>query len=356
MSVAGALREWIDAGRPCVLATVVASSDSAPRGLGAQLAIGEDLLWIGGLSGGCAETEVLARARELFALGTGDEARRSAVLFEMTKNELGASGPVCGATLQILAERMDLELLEHPERQAGALHGGQSTRAVRDYALGQAVSAAHGDTAAGTPAALTRRTLQLEDASAQRSDVTFTQTNTAATFHGLLPAGIRLVIGGAGDVAIELIALGRRLGWRTVLVDPRGTWVRQTTGEQKPDQVVSAWPEQGLSELGIDSRTACITAAHDEKLDLPFLVAAVRSPAFYVGSIGSRRVQAARSEQLERLVGAELADRHTGPAGLDLGGSGAAEIALSIVAEVLASWNRRTGRSLVLTGEPIRAQ
>jgi xanthine dehydrogenase accessory factor len=166
----------------------------------------------------------------------------------------------------------------------------------------------------------------------------------------------RLVVAGAGDVAAELLRHGRALGWRTTLLDPRAAFVEQTLRDAPADEVVAAWPDDAAEQLALDARCACVAAAHVGRIDEPFLELALQSPAFYVGSIGSRVVQRARTEALAtRLDEAQVA-RHHGPAGLDLGGGDAAEIALSIIAEVVAASNGRTGGPLRSSPDPIRAR
>jgi len=137
----------------------------------------------------------------------------------------------------------------------------------------------------------------------------------------------RLVIVGAGDIAEAICAMARPLGWHTQVVEPRSGLA---TRERVPsaDELVVAWPD----EIEVDASTAVISLVHEERLDLPALQAGVAGGAFYVGALGSRRTQAKRREAL----GDEVADQVRGPVGLALGGETPAEIALEIVAEILA--------------------
>jgi xanthine dehydrogenase accessory factor len=152
----------------------------------------------------------------------------------------------------------------------------------------------------------------------------------------------KLVVLGAVDVAESLCALAGGIGWRTIVADTRG---RLATRERIPsaDELIVAWPDEALAQVGLDVDSAVVVLTHDEKLDTPALVVALRSPAFYVGALGSRRAQAARRERLleEGLTEDELA-RLAGPCGLDLGASAPPETALSILSEAVAV---RAGRS-----------
>jgi xanthine dehydrogenase accessory factor len=166
----------------------------------------------------------------------------------------------------------------------------------------------------------------------------------------------KLVVLGAVDVAESLCALARQLGWRSVVADTRA---RLATRERIPSagELVVGWPDEVLAEIGLDEDSAVVVLTHDEKLDLPALLAALGSPAFYVGALGSRRAQAARRERLLEagLDEAEL-ERLSGPSGLDLGASTPAETALSIMAEAVAIRAGRSGGRLAESTGRIHAE
>jgi xanthine dehydrogenase accessory factor len=156
----------------------------------------------------------------------------------------------------------------------------------------------------------------------------------------------KLVVFGAVDVAESLCALARRLGWRTVVADTRAALA---TTERLPSagELVVGWPDEALERIGLDADSAVVVLTHDEKLDTPALVAALRSPAFYVGALGSRRAQAARRERLlEAGLDEDDLERMSGPCGLDLGASAPPETALSILAEAVAVRAGRPGGRL----------
>lgn len=156
----------------------------------------------------------------------------------------------------------------------------------------------------------------------------------------------RLVVVGAVDTAEALCAAARTIGWRTVCIDARA---RFATRERIPsaDELIVAWPDEAFEQIALDRDTAVVTLAHDDKFDLPTLLGALRSDAFYVGAIGSRRTQAHRRERLvAEGVGEEELARIHGPAGLDVGAATPAETALAILAEALAARMDRSGRPL----------
>jgi xanthine dehydrogenase accessory factor len=164
----------------------------------------------------------------------------------------------------------------------------------------------------------------------------------------------RVIMFGAVPVAAALCRLSRAAGWRAFVVDPRS---RFATRERFPEaeQVIAAWPEEACAQLGgIDGATSIAVLAHDPTLDDAALGLALRSPARFIGAIGSRRTQDARRERL-RLAGftdAEL-ERLAGPVGLDLGAVSAAETALSILGEMVAVSHGRAGGRLTQAGGPI---
>jgi xanthine dehydrogenase accessory factor len=166
----------------------------------------------------------------------------------------------------------------------------------------------------------------------------------------------RLVVVGATDTAEALCGSAKLLGWRTICVDARA---RFATSERIPsaDELVVEWPDEALARIDPDHNTAVAVLTHDEKFDVPALQAALRTDAFYIGAIGSRKTQARRRERLLEagLTEAEL-DRIHGPAGLDLGADTPAETALSILTEALAVRAGRPGTPLKTAAGRIHAE
>jgi xanthine dehydrogenase accessory factor len=146
---------------------------------------------------------------------------------------------------------------------------------------------------------------------------------------------LRLIIVGAVHIAQALVPFATQCGFAVVVVDPRRSFA---SDERFPDVTVSnAWPDEALDELKPDTRTAVVTLTHDPKLDDPALDRALKSPAFYIGSLGSRRTHAARLKRLRELGHGENAlSRIQGPVGLNIEAVTAPEIALSIIAELVA--------------------
>jgi xanthine dehydrogenase accessory factor len=152
----------------------------------------------------------------------------------------------------------------------------------------------------------------------------------------------RLIVVGAAHIAQPLVPMAKLAGFAVTVVDPRSAWA---TPERFPDvDIDSRWPDEALADLKPDARTAVVTLTHDPKLDDPALDRALKSPAFYIGALGSRRTHAARLKRLRELGHTDEAmARIQGPVGLNIEAVTAPEIALSIIAEIVGV---RRGASL----------
>ena len=149
----------------------------------------------------------------------------------------------------------------------------------------------------------------------------------------------KLVVIGAVHIAQFLAPMAALAGFEVIVIDPRQAFA--TEARFPGVTLVAEWPGPALARIGLDERTAVVTLTHDPKLDDPALFAALQSPVFYIGALGSSRTHAKRIERLRELGLAELAPRIHAPVGLDLGGRAAAEIAVSVLAQVIQERYRR---------------
>jgi xanthine dehydrogenase accessory factor len=315
------LEAWLAKGERAALATVIETRRSAPRPLGSRLAVSESGRLFGSVSGGCVESDVAVQAREVIA---GGEPR--VLPYGIADEDARSVGLPCGGEIDVfVAPVADAELV------------GRLRQAVEEGLRGRLTTVVRGQ-GAGEMA------LDLDGAAADRP--TLVQENGRTLFvEPLAPPPLLLTIG-AVDLAEVLSALAAQLGWRTVVSDPRRALL---TPERLPSAgaLIEGWPEDALARAGTDDQTAVLVLAHDEKIDIPALSWALRSDAFYVGALGSRRTQALRRERLlkEGLTEEQL-ERLSGPAGLDLGGETLEETALSILAEIVAVRRGRAGGRL----------
>ncbi len=149
----------------------------------------------------------------------------------------------------------------------------------------------------------------------------------------------KMVVIGAVHIAQYLAPMAALAGFEVIVIDPRQAFA--TAARFPGVTLITEWPGSALKKVGLDDRTAVVTLTHDPKLDDPALVAALQSPVFYIGALGSTRTHAKRIERLREHGLAELAPRIHAPVGLDLGGRASAEIAVSVLAQVIQERYRR---------------
>lgn len=292
--------EW--RGAPMALATVVSTWGSAPRPRGSHMIVHRDGRFEGSISGGCVETDVLQRAGEVIA------GRRAHVqTYGVADGDAWEVGLPCGGEIAVLVQPVG--------------EGGFPTvlfdRIVAESARGRALTLAT-DLTSG----VTR------------------EAGASGDFLNRYDPPRRLLIVGAVQIAQSLVPLAQAIGVTPVVIDPRGRFLTQ---ERFPGvELDDRWPDEAVAARQPGEATAVVTLSHDIKIDDPALIAALRAPTGYVAALGSRKSHAARLERLAAIGFAtdDLA-RIDGPAGLDIGAVGAAEIALSITAGMVAGFNAR---------------
>jgi xanthine dehydrogenase accessory factor len=328
---------WLQEGVGFGRATAVRVVRPSPFRVGRTLLVADDGRLAGAVSAGCVEG---AAAEAVLAARRGQY--REVVRYGVSDARAADVGLVCGGNLDVLVE---------PDVPAEVL----------------AVAAGEGDVAVATPLPAGREAPDVErvllDATGIRSgslgdpeaDATLAELARAAIREGtcttvqvgtrdvyveVFAAPTRLVVVGAGEIAVHLVRLAHAFGLRTVVVDGRAAFA---TPERFPDadEILVGWLDEVADRAGIDEPASVIALTHDAKFDDPAIVVALRRGARYVGALGSRRTHAARMVRLrESGIGeADLARIH-GPIGLDLGGDTPVEIALAILAEIVAERHR----------------
>jgi xanthine dehydrogenase accessory factor len=163
----------------------------------------------------------------------------------------------------------------------------------------------------------------------------------------IIPSPTLIIIGGA-HISVALAQVAKQIGYRTALIDPRQAFAKEERFANL-DVRITAWPQDAFKELSITPSTAVAVLTHDPKIDDPALLIALRSEAFYIGALGSRKTQAARRTRLiEAGLSEREVDRLRGPIGLDIGGSTPEEIALAIMAEIIAVRRGRGGETIAV--------
>ena len=300
------LSGWHADGRRVAIATVVERRGSAPRDAGASLALNDLGEIAGSVTGGCVEPSVIGETQEV--LDGGAARLREYGIADETAFQVGLA---CGGTVGILIARLDTGFI--PELQ-------DAVRADRPIAFGI--------TAAGAAIGEQRLVAAASESSLAELD------GETVFVHAFNPRPAMYVFG-AIDHAAALARVGKLLGYRVTVCDARAAFV---TPERFPeaDELVVEWPDRFLRQARVDERTAICVLTHDEKFDVPALIAALETPAVYIGAMGSRVTTSDREERLraEGVDDAGLARIHA-PIGLAIGARSPEEVAVAIGAEIV---------------------
>jgi len=305
LQVLAQARDWFTAGHKVWLVTVIETWGSAPRPPGALLCLRGDGLVAGSVSGGCVEDDLIDRLRHGERVATP-----SLIAYGVTKEEAARFGLPCGGNLRLVQEPL----------QSVAWIDAILTRTAHHELVARRMTLATG--------AVTVET-------ASRGDVfTFDGEQLVALFGPRW----RLLIIGAGQLSRAVAQMALTLDFEVICCDPRDEY--NLTWDVPGTTFSKAMPDDLVLELQLDPHSAVVAVTHDPKLDDLVLLEALKSPAFYIGALGSRGNTAKRRERLEMfdLTPAEI-DRLHGPIGLHIGAKTPAEIAVSIVAEIVAVKN-----------------
>jgi xanthine dehydrogenase accessory factor len=338
---------WLEAGEEIALATLVGVRGSAPRLPGARLAVTRSGGMAGSVSGGCVENDVFERA--MAVLDSGEPAIAEYGIADELGFEVGLS---CGGTIEVLIEPFAAGEEWNAVREAvesqrpAALAVGLAPEPL----MGRRLAIRGGESAGGIDAALDGELVAEADrlmlsGGARVVTLPF-QGGEASVFVEAFPPQPRLLVVGATHVAMPLCRFAKELGFRVTVIDARSLFA---TKERFPeaDELLNAWPEGAFAEAGLDAYSYVVVLTHDPKFDLPALELALRADTRYIGAMGNRATHERRKEHLGgQGFGEEDLARIHAPVGLDLGGRGPEEIALAIVAEMLAVRHGKEGQPL----------
>lgn len=308
--VLDAARGWLRAGHRVAIATVAKTWGSAPRRIGAHLVVRDDGHFEGSVSGGCVEGDVVTEALALVQNGgfkVLDYGVADARAWEV--------GLACGGRISVLLQSIDAAHFPPSllDELANLRQNGTGATLATDLATG-ATTLAPADT--------------------------HIMPGSDGVFLNRYEPPLRIAIIGAVHIAQTLVPLARLIGHAPSVIDPRGLF--SSEARFAGVGVDPRWPDEALAEWQPNSASAVVALSHDPKLDDLALIAALRSPAYYIAALGSRKNHANRLERLAAagFTAADLARVH-GPAGLDIGAANPAEIALSIAAQMTAAWRGR---------------
>ena len=303
LSVLKSAVDWLKAGHPVAIATVVQTWGSAPRPVGSWLAIRQDGQVAGSVSGGCVEDDLIRRVQTEILTRNIPEM----VVYGVSQQEAARFGIPCGGTLRLLIEpKPELAVLE---KLLNAISSQQITLRSVDLLTGKST---------------------LEDG--DRNDLFFCNEKVMRTTYG---PRWRMVLIGAGQLSLYTADFALASDFEVIVIDPREEYAE---GIARNDVTfIKGMPDDILLDLGIDAHTAVIALTHDPKLDDMALMEALKSPAFYVGALGSKiNTQKRKERLLEFDVTKAQVEKLHGPVGLHIGALTPPEIAVSIMAEVIA--------------------
>jgi xanthine dehydrogenase accessory factor len=304
---------WHRAGRGAALATVVETWGSAPRPVGSLLAVAGDGEMAGSVSGGCVEGAVVIEAGE--ALKDGDP---RLLTYGVSDDEAFAVGLACGGTIRVLVEPLGGAL---PPDLVEALTQARADRRPAAYVVNL-------------------RTWERRIAGPQDFPDRFRMDRSGLeddgeTFVAIHNPPLRMIVVGAVHIAQALVPMARLAGYDVTLVDPREAF--GSAARFPGEAILHDYPDEVMADLSPDARTAVVTLTHDPKIDDPAIRAALASPCFYLGCLGSTRTHAKRLDRLRAAgIPEDAIARIHAPVGLDIGARTPAEIAVSVLGEITA--------------------
>ncbi len=344
---------WRAQNQSIALATVIQTWGSAPRGVGAKMALTADGEIVGSVSGGCVEGAVFEAGAQVLKSG-----RPQLLRFGVADETAWEVGLACGGSIAVFVKPLDAALYDAVRTALSEERPAATVSVVRGPAelLGRELMLREDGSIVGTlggdPSALPSVAGQalnenaiaaarraMDEGQSRQVSLPHAATESIDVFvDALLPSPTLIAVGGV-HIAIALTAIAKTLGYRTIVVDPRRAFGSEARFPHV-DQLIQAWPDEALAQVSLTRSTAVAMLTHDPKLDDPALKIVLPSPAFYVGALGSRKTQ---EQRRQRLLAAGLSQAHLarlhGPIGLDLGARTPEEIALAVMAQIVAARN-----------------
>ncbi|WP_046472232.1 XdhC family protein [Allosalinactinospora lopnorensis] len=364
--IRGSVADLYESGETFALATVIETYRSAPREAGAAMAVSASGEVIGSISGGCVEGAVYELAQEVIA--NGEPARDR---YGISDDDAFAVGLTCGGTLHVLVEPVNRTFYPQLPEVIGSIDAHEpvavatiasgprrlgARRIIRPHRAegdlgGERLAAAVDDDARGLLAQGSTGILRYGADGQRRGD------ELEVFVRSFAPAP-RMLVFGAIDFAAAVADIGSYMGYRVTVCDARPVFA---TAKRFPnaEEVLVKWPHVYISEVEaeIDERTAICVLTHDPKFDVPVLEAALRTPAGYIGAMGSRRTHDDRMARLRAAgVGEDQLARLRSPIGLDLGARTPEETAVSVAAELIQTRWGGSGRPLSTTSGRIHSE
>ena len=338
--------KWIESEEPFVLARVIQTWRSAPRKSGAGMLIGKGMRVAGSVSGGCIEGAVIEEA--LDALKSGESRRISYGVEDDLALSVGLS---CGGEVTILLEKhwalsTDPNIKNIWDTLQDCIRNNNPAILISSLPAENGSSGENQSPLLILPEAENAVDLQNnhEEAIALAEEAYKDRENGIVEIGGkeffiqVFPRRDQLLIIGAGHITIPLVRFAMDLDFLTVVIDPRTVFANPERFPVPPDQLISKWPDDVLPDLPLNEDTYAILLTHDPKIDDPALHILLNNNLPYIGALGSSRTHAKRCARLKEAgFDTDSIAQIKGPAGTDIGAQTAAEIALSMITEVVAA-------------------
>ncbi len=332
---------WEQSGRSFAVATVIATWRSAPRSVGASMIIAEDLTVIGSVSGGCIEGQVIKSAQKVLKTG-----RSELMKFGISNEEAWSVGLSCGGGIEVFVQPFIGQAIDPLDRDiwralrfdllnnkaclmATVLDSSTSHLFIdRDDAIGDFANA------------IGKEALQsvLDGGKSM-----ILSSHGRQIFAQVFPAKDRLIIIGASHLSYDLVKLAQAQGFSVTVIDPRGIFSESLASICSPEQLITGWPAEELPQVELDKYVYAAVLTHDPKIDDQALQILLKADIAYVGALGSKKTQHKRCARLQEagLSDQDIAQLH-GPIGLDIGATSPAQIALSIMAQIIEVKNQES--------------
>ena len=330
---------WRSEGERVALATVIETWGSAPRRVGAKMALTPAGHIAGSVSGGCVEGAVFEAGTE-----TIDSGHPQLLHFGVADETAWDVGLACGGQIEVFVEALGDELYEATRQLLEEEKPGAIVTVIdgRKENIGRKLVVAEGGVVIGAlPDPIANEAVPtaqsvLRDGKARR----ITVSGDELFIEPLQPAPTLLMVGGV-HIAIALASIAQTMGYRTIVVDPRRAFGSEERFSHV-DRLIQKWPDAAFAELPLTSSTAVAMLTHDPKIDDPALKAVLKSQAFYIGALGSTSTHERRKKRLREagIPEAQIRRIH-GPIGLDIAAQTPEEIAVAIMAEIISE--RRKG-------------
>ena len=339
--------KWINSGEAFVLARVIRTWRSAPRKTGAGMLIGPGMKVAGSVSGGCIEGAVIEEALEVLETGQPSQLNYG------VEDELALSvGLSCGGEVSVLVEKHwafsdEPETRKIWEKLQVCIRNNEpavllspladENKNTKENEIPLLVFPDKRECMGGFQKNRDEAT-ELALAAYGERENSIVEITGKKIFIQVFPRQDQLMIIGSGHISIPLVRFAKELDFLTVVIDPRGVFSNPERFDVPPDQLISKWPDQVLNEWPLNEDTYAILLTHNPKIDDPALHILLKHNLPYIGALGSNRTHAKRCARLEEAgIDKDSIKQIKGPAGVDIGGQTAAEIALSMIAEVIAA-------------------